>query len=295
MARYLPTRPGWYRNPDDPRSLRYWDGKKWTGRARAQPAWATGHDPFELNHEEVDRSVEGPVHPHELRQPVTSTAWGREWFLARRPRHAEQSWHRGGGSTTGPSRAPGPQPSAKLGPARRPLILLTALVMVAAAVVVSSVAVMSPYETKGSLQLLDQAADASFTSQANRECATTLPKYRPVLAAGVDGPSILAAALQVDFLRQRLAAIPAYRGIEGPVEEWLQAWTSYTADQRRYADIIGRAQHVKGRMVPRPLPKPAQLAANVERKQATDQAVQADGDSSNLALTACRLEQGPPA
>jgi hypothetical protein len=122
-----------------------------------------------------------------------------------------------------------------------------------------------------------------------------LPKYRPVLAAGVDGPSILAAALQVDFLRQRLAAIPAYRGIEGPVEEWLQAWTSYTADQRRYADIIGRAQHVKGRMVPRPLPKPAQLAANVERKQATDQAVQADGDSSNLALTACRLEQGPPA
>ena len=32
MARYLPTRPGWYRNPDDPRSLRYWDGKKWTGR-----------------------------------------------------------------------------------------------------------------------------------------------------------------------------------------------------------------------------------------------------------------------
>lgn len=113
--------------------------------------------------------------------------------------------------------------------------------MVAAAVVVSSVAVMSPYETKGSLQLLDQAAEASFTSQANKECATTLPKYRPVLAAGVDGPSILAAALQVDFLRQRLAAIPAYRGIEGPVEEWLQAWTTYTADQRRYADIIGRA------------------------------------------------------
>ncbi len=63
MARYLPTRPGWYRNPDDPRSLRYWDGKKWTGRARAQPAWAAGHDPFELNHEEVDRSVEGRSTP----------------------------------------------------------------------------------------------------------------------------------------------------------------------------------------------------------------------------------------
>ncbi|HXW82026.1 MAG TPA: DUF2510 domain-containing protein [Acidimicrobiales bacterium] len=295
MARHLPTRPGWYRNPDDPRSLRYWDGKSWTGRARAQPAWVAGHDPFEVNDEELDRSVEGPVHPHELRQPVTSAAWGREWFLARRPRHAEQSWQRGPGSPSGPSRAPGPQPSAKLGPARRPLILLAALVMVAAAVVVSSVAVMSPYETKGSLQVLDQAAEASFTSQANRECAATLPKYRPVLADSVDGPSIRAAASQVDLLRQRLAAIPAYRGIEGPVEEWLQTWMIYTADQRRYADIIGPAQHLDGRVVPRSLPRPAQLQANAERRQASEQAAQADGDSSDLAVTACRLEQAPPA
>jgi Protein of unknown function (DUF2510) len=295
MARYLPTRPGWYRNPDDPRSLRYWDGKSWTGRARAKPAWAAGHDPFELNDEEVDRSIEGPVHPHELRQPVKSAAWGREWFLARRPGHPEQSWQRASGHPSRPSRAPGPPPSAKLGPARRPLILLAALVMVAAAVVVSSVAVMSPYETKGSLQLLDQAAEASFTSQANRECKAVLPKYRAVLANSVDGPSIRAAASQVDLLRQRLAAIPAYRGIEGPVEEWLQAWMIYTADQRRYADIVGPARVLNGRLVPRFLPRSAQLAASLERRQAADQAAQADGDSSNLEVTACRLEQAAPA
>jgi Protein of unknown function (DUF2510) len=295
MARYLPTRPGWYRNPDDPRSLRYWDGKSWTGRPRPKPAWAIGLDAFELHDEELDRSIEGPVHPHELRQPVTSAAWGREWFLARRPRQAEQSWQRGPGHPSGPSRAPGPPPSAKLGPARRPLILLAALVMVAAAVVVSSVAVMSPYETRGSLQLLDQAAEASFTSQANRECAGTMPKYRAVLSDSVDGPSIQAAASQVDLLRHRLAAIPAYRGIEGPVEEWLQAWMIYTADQRRYADIIGPARISNGRLVPRSLPKDAQLAASQERRLAAEQAAQADGDSSNLGVTACRLEQAAPA
>ena len=75
MARYLPTRPGWYRNPDEPRSLRYWDGKSWTGRSRSQPAWAKRAEPFELVEDELDRSAEGPVHPHELREPVATGAW----------------------------------------------------------------------------------------------------------------------------------------------------------------------------------------------------------------------------
>jgi hypothetical protein len=174
-------------------------------------------------------------------------------------------------------------------------VLLAALVMVAAAVVVSSVAVMSPYETRGSLEFLDQAAQASFTKQANQECAATLPKYRAVLSESFDGPQVVAAAAQVDLLRQRLAAIPAYRGIQGPVEEWLEAWSTYTADQRRYAGIIGPAQRVDGRLVPRRLARRAQLAANLARGQVTQQAAEADGDSANLSVNACRLEQAPTA
>ncbi len=294
MARYPPTRPGWYRNPDEPRVLRYWDGKSWTGRSRSQPAWAKRADPFELEDDEFDRSVEGPVHPHELREPVTSGAWAQDLFGPWRPRQSE-GWRRGGGQPSRPMVSSGPQPSVRLGPARRPLVLLAALVMVAAAVVVSSVAVMSPYETRGNPELLGQAAQASFTTEASRECAAVLPGYRPVLASAVDGPTISAAADQLDVLGQRLATIPAAGGIQALVMEWLQAWKNYTTDQRRYASIIGPAGHVGGRPVMRQMPGSAQLAASVARRQANDQALQADREGANLGLTACRLEQGAPA
>ena len=291
MARYLPTRPGWYRNPDEPRSLRYWDGKSWTGRSRSQPAWAKRAEPFELVEDELDRSVEGPVHPHELREPVATGAWARDLFGPWRPRQAD-GWHRGAGHPSRPMAPSGPQPMVRLGPARRPLVLLAALVMVAAAVVVSSVAVMSPYETRSNPELLDQAAQATFATQAIRECAATLPTYRVVLTSSVDGPSIAAAADQLDVLGQHLAVIPAQGDLQALVIEWLQAWKNYTADQRHYASIIGPAGHVHGRVVLRQMSGSAQLAASVAHRQANDQAVQADREGANLGLAACRLEQG---
>jgi Protein of unknown function (DUF2510) len=294
MARYLPTRPGWYRNPDEPRSLRYWDGKSWTGRSRSQPAWAKRADPFELEDNELDRSVEGPVHPRELREPVTSGAWARDLFGPWRPRQSE-GWRRGGGHPSRPMVPAGPQPADRLGPARRPLVVLAALVMVAAAVVVSSVAVMSPYETRGNPQLLDQAAQATFAAQASKECGAVLPTYRVVLTSSVDGPSISAAADQLDLLGQHLSDLPATGGLQALVVEWLQAWKNYTADQRHYANIIGPAGRLHGHPVLRQMPGSARLAASVAHQQADDQAVQADRESANLGLTACRLEQGQTA
>jgi hypothetical protein len=186
----------------------------------------------------------------------------------------------------------GPQAPVRLGPARRPLVLLAALVMVAAAVVVSSVAVMSPYEAKGNPELLQEAAQASFTLQASRECAAVLPAYRAVLASSVDGPTISAAADELDVLGARLAAIPAAGGSQALVMEWLQAWKNYTADQRHYASIVGPARYVHGGPTQRPMPGSAQLAASVARHQAAEQAVQADRESASLGLAACRLEQG---
>ena len=111
----------------------------------------------------------------------------------------------------------------------------------------------------------------------------------------MDGPTISAAADQLDVLGQRLATIPAAGGIQALVMEWLQAWKNYTTDQRRYASIIGPAGHVGGRPVMRQMPGSAQLAASVARRQANDQALQADREGANLGLTACRLEQGAPA
>jgi uncharacterized protein DUF2510 len=31
--------PGWYRDPEDPALIRYWDGTHWTGRQRPRPSW----------------------------------------------------------------------------------------------------------------------------------------------------------------------------------------------------------------------------------------------------------------
>ena len=139
-------------------------------RPRPPPPGPRGPEPFEFSDDDVDRSVEGPVHPHELREPVASGAWSREW-LSWQPRQAKTPLLATGrrGRTTGSSwrgRHTAPPPPAKLGPARRPLLALVgALVMVVAVVVVSSVAVISPYETNGIVQLLDQAADATLPAR----------------------------------------------------------------------------------------------------------------------------------
>ena len=171
---------------------------------------------------------------------------------------------------------------------------MASMVVIAVAVVVSSVAVMAPYRAPGTVLDENGAALANFIARASRECQATLPRYRTVLADDVDGPSIATAARQVDLLRRRLSAVPVDREIEGPVQEWLQTWQNFTADQLRYASIVGRAVRAGGRLVPRSLPGTAQLAAVEVRRQAVHQAGLADKFGANLRLTTCRLEQSPP-
>jgi hypothetical protein len=167
------------------------------------------------------------------------------------------------------------------------------MVVIAVAVVVSSVAVMAPYRAPGTVLDENARALAEFAALASRECQATLPRYRAVLADDIDGPSILAAADQIDLLRQRLSAVPVGHGIEGPVEEWLQTWQNFTADQRRYAFIVGPAVRAGGRLVPRPLPSTARLAAVEAHRDVVRQAGLADRFSANLRLSTCRLEQSP--
>jgi hypothetical protein len=167
------------------------------------------------------------------------------------------------------------------------------MVVIAVAVVVSSVAVMAPYRAPGTVMDANARDLAEFAALASRECQATLPKYRTVLADDIDGPSIMSAADQVDRLRQRLSAVPAGRGIEGPIEEWLQTWQGFTAAQRRYAAIVGPAVRSGGRLVPRPLPGAARLAAVQAHSDAVRQAALADRFSANLRLGVCRLEQSP--
>jgi hypothetical protein len=167
------------------------------------------------------------------------------------------------------------------------------MVVIAVAVVVSSVAVMAPYRAPGTVMDANARALAEFAALAGRDCQSTLPKYRAVLADDVDGPSIFAAADQIDLLRQRLSAVPMGRGIEGPVEEWLQTWRNFTAAQRRYAAMVGPAVRSGGHLVPRSLPGGARVAAVQAHSDAVHQAALADRFSANLRLNACRLEPSP--
>jgi hypothetical protein len=89
-----------------------------------------------------------------------------------------------------------------------------------------------------------------------------------------------------------LASIPATGGLQAIIIEWLQAWKNYIADQRHYADIIGPAAVVNGRAVLGEIPETARLAAGAARRQADEQALEADREGANLGLSACRLEQG---
>ena len=291
MATYSRERPGWYRDPDDPRMLRYWDGSSWTGKSRRQPPWATRAVPFEASHEEFDRSTEGPVHPQELREPVASGVWSREW-LAWRAHPTLGGWHRRGGPSAGSAGWPARPPAqVKLGPARRPLLALVCLVVVALAVVASSVAVMSPYarrEVRAERATLK--VEARFETLADKACQATLPKYREALAAGTDGPAIAAAAFQVDLLRKRLSSLKPAPLASATVSDWLADWVRFTSSERRYAAIIGsptwRAKH----LVDRPLsPSASRQAARAHEQARQDATVANQLGTNSLDVPNCQL------
>jgi len=294
MADYLPTRPGWYRNPDDPGSLRYWDGEAWTARSRQRPPWSTGAVAFTISDHDLDRSSEGPVHPRELREPVASAsgAWGRDW-LAWRPRHVGPGWQRRGAEHAESSWVPArPQAPARFGPARWPVVALLCLVVVSVGVVLSSVAVISPYETK---QAADQGLESRFAIAASKDCEAALPKDRAVLTVGTDGPAIAAAAAQVELLRRRLAALHAAEDLGGPVSEWLDAMQGFAQAESQYAALLGSPAHGGGAPAPRKLAAQAAAGAEQAHGQVLQWAATADRLSASLQLGACRLQPEPPA
>lgn len=294
MRPYLPSKPGWYQDPDQPRALRHWDGAAWTDRCRPRPAWYIGTDRFDFDHA-LDRSPEGPVHPHELREPVVSGALSRDW-LPWRPRQSDASWPKAVGQaplrTGQPPRIVTP---ARLGPARRPLLAMVCLLVVAVAVVVSSVAFITPYEIKRPAPIALQAAPSKSVGLASLACAGTISNVRHVLSARSDPRALSAAAGRLDLLRQRISAMSWTAGQQGPVDEWLGTLALISRDQREYAAAIGppaRPGASKGST----LRARAQAQAASVRLQTLADAAKADRFSANLALgPSCRLGLDQPA
>jgi hypothetical protein len=230
-----PSKPGWYKDPDNPRLLRHWDGSAWGDSSRTAPAWYRSTELF-LADERADRSAEGPVHPHELRERVASIgAWSRDW-LPWRPRPLEPSGPRLGtgyvGSRPGSAR---PVPPAGMGPAGRPLLAMVCLLVVAVAVVISSVAFITPYEVRRDLPAAQSALSHRLARLADRQCISALPGERAAFATQARPPSLLASALQVAQLRTGLSR---YASDGGRFEEWLSALGHLVQDQRHYAAAL---------------------------------------------------------
>ena len=292
--RSTPDPPGWYLDPEEPSRLRHWDGQGWSTRSRPRPGWSSRAVPFETDEAGLDRSAaEGPAHPDELQAPVSKGARLAGRTGPWQPSQPRSSTSRPVLSSTRPpasGRGPVPASPPRSARARRPLLVLTALVGVAAAVVISSFAISQPaYGPTTPVQPPSgQASLQSFANQAGRDCASALPRYRPALQADVDGPSIAAAARKLGLLRHRLETIPTSREISGPIRSWLQDWQDFSNYQSRYARLIGPALHRQDQLVP------SLRAVAPAAQQALDGALQsaaaADHYSLLLRTPACQLE-----
>ncbi len=273
MARSYPSKPGWYRDPGQLRALRYWDGERWTDRERPRPSWYLGTDRFEVD-QEMDRSSEGPAQPHELREPVASGAWSREW-LPWRLHQPDPTWPRPLGRALPRSwHPPRTAPQVKLGPARRPLLAMVSLLVVAVAVVVSSVAFITPYEVKRPSPITLQPAQDPTLKLANKACASVVPSVRHVFEASSGPRALTRAAASLDALSRQMWALSWRVDQLGRAQEWLSTLAELSADQRTYAMRLASA--------------PTGSALTAQAVQARDRAwadaARADRFSANLLL-----------
>lgn len=107
------TPPGWYRQPDDPRTLRWWDGRDWTDDT--MPASATGESGRGRASRAADADRPTPVRPPASTRPEAST---RQAGAAPRARSTGRSpAPPGSGSRDGGAARPQGRPAAS-GPAR---------------------------------------------------------------------------------------------------------------------------------------------------------------------------------
>jgi hypothetical protein len=170
-------------------------------------------------------------------------------------------------------------------------LALVCLVVVALAVVASSVAVMSPYARREvAAERATLKVEARFETLADKACQAMLPKYRSVLAAGTDSPAIAVAALQVERLRTRLSSLKPAPLASATVSEWLADWGRFTSSERRYAAMIGSPTWRGGRLVGRSLGRSDSQKAARAHQQARQDAIVANRLGTNsLDVPNCHL------
>jgi hypothetical protein len=149
---------------------------------------------------------------------------------------------------------------------------------VAAALVILSMALMAPYERDALPRSTAQPANAQFVLSADQDCRAVLAPYRSDVLSGAAGPDIVVATDHVDRLRQQLSLLRP-RADDVYVDIWLADWARMTRLERQYAALVSSAQ----------LSSADEAQALRLRRQAMDEAGQADSYVSRLGATDCRL------
>ncbi|HLH47665.1 MAG TPA: DUF2510 domain-containing protein [Acidimicrobiales bacterium] len=290
MTAWRPRRPGWYRDPGDPTSLRHWSGERWDGRRRTLPSWwiaapeLTGVDG--LPETGPDGAVyEGPARPATLPAAAGSLGAGSPAGLpAIRPSRS----HRGPGPAMPPRRGPSVRRSAvSTGWGRSTGRLVVAVALLAAVTLTITGSIVSPSHPTSRVPVL--ATDVAFLSAANRSCRSAMTGIRmatgPTIAA--EGQSNLPNVADVDVangrlvqLASRLRSLGRRSHLANALAGWLAQLAAYATARRTSATFAARYPHATG-------PTAQDLAA-LERSQRAD-AVHADRFAEANNLVACTL------
>jgi len=308
--------PGGYQDPDDPVRLRHWNGRSWSGRRRARPAWTIASERFTVESDTAPSPapdapvLEGPVRPPALPAAAASSSgtidaagpaatWATPSSRQRRPA--------GVAVPRGPTRAgpPGLAPAAPSWSApRRPLVIFTVLALVAVVIMVVNIGLSRPANL-GSVAF----SDPPFVTAANADCTATLTGIRrgqaastatattsaattPAAAAAAAATAATARATTIDHdadvldgLASRLAVLPMSSGPKTVIKEWLAGWHAYVADQHAYALLV-RGQAKGGSSVA--------LQSSRLASQARQASTQADNFALTNGLKSCTIV-APPA
>lgn len=228
---------GWYLDPQDPTSVRHWDGEAFV-RFRSRPAWSLSADElvvdvdgrFGASGDWSGPVVEGPARPATER--AATAAFGA---AGDRPARGSMSLPTAGspGAAHPSARPGGSLPATAMSPpwvnSRRPVLVVAIVVVVAVVAMISTVSWPTAH--------LDGLAPSSaFISPASQACAATFGAARSPTPAGP--VALSASAAQVDGLADRLDRLADQTGNGPQVSAWLAAWHRFAGDERHEAAAL---------------------------------------------------------
>lgn len=278
-----PRPPGWYRDPEDPTCVRHWAGQGWSSRRRVRPSWDLPDSDWVAPPLPADTG--GPV----LDGPARSAGLPAIAAVTSRPTRPRGNPSAGTTAAPGvmvpagrPLRAELATPAAAWVGRRRPLLVLAGLTALAVLALVTSVAVTRPSRA------VPWTEDApQFVTDANRLCTSLLPGFRPpaapAMTSGVASPSAATVrrwANQVTAVAQRLRTLPSAPDDVVRLNAWLGEWTTYGADELRYAAWLQANPAPTGATAP---------SGQDLSDQADHDALAADGFAAANGLDHCNL------